>query len=150
MTGGHSSKSYKFVKKVSHPDPNTAEVHFADVDFTLEMTPPILTFSGQDPEPDLQKQQQPNTRGNINNPFATLVLEKNKQTPNAETFVLKETFVNRKTDHVRQNEWHLTAPFSVTTDWIAAIERHGFSLTKAGQLPKLQTFTPQIHFFQKI
>lgn len=152
--GGKPSSSYKFVKRVDHPDEFVTEVHFENVDYTLEMTPPVPTFSksGSALEQDEYSTAIYNlTDRSVNNPFSNLVLEKKTDMPNAEMVVFKETFVNNSDGLVRQNEMHLTAPYSQPEDWITTIEKMGFSATKAVKLPDIpDEHNPQIFIFKKI
>ena len=169
VTGGdNSTYSQKFPKHVQHTNPYVTEIRLADVDFSLEMTPPVPSFPstnssgsniGTDEESRLElnfAQEDQHHLQPIRNPFSTIVIEKN-QTPCTETVVIKETFSNRHKSHVRQNEWHLTSPYSDTQDWVKAIEHHGFALSKAGSIhypgtPNSATHAPipQIYLFQKI
>lgn len=170
-TGGKNSYSHRFPKTVTYPDTNTAEIQFKEVDYVLELTPPIPSFPstdtagsflGRDKKNHLNihydKEDQHHLQP-VENPFSSIVIEKN-QHPRTETVTMKETFSNRHHSQVRQNEWHLTSPYSDTKDWIRAIEKHGFLLTKAGAIPyptqlaKTSTAThapiPQIYLFKKL
>lgn len=170
ITGGNTSYNPNFPKHISHPDPYTTEIHLSDVDYTLEITPPVPSFPstdskgsiiGSDEDKHLQVEYSKEDMHHLQptrNPFSTIVIEKN-QIPHTESVIIKETFTNRRKSLVRQNEWHLTSPYSDTQDWIQAIERHGFALTKAGTIPypsstNHSTTThapiPQIYLFQKL
>jgi SAM-dependent methyltransferase len=170
ITGGKSSYNPQFPKRISHPDPYTTEIRFSEVEYRLEMTPPVPSFPstdskgsviGTDEDNHLQVQYAQEDQHHlqpVRNPFSTIVIEKN-QIPRTETVILQETFSNRHQSQVRQNEWRLTSPYSDTQDWVQAIERHGFALTKAGAIPypgpvNSSTSThapiPQIYLFQKL
>lgn len=167
--GGKPSYSMKFPKHIRHPDPQSTEIHFSEVDYTLEMTPPVPSFAstqsqgsviGYDDEKEIVYHPEDQHRlQSIRKPFSSIVIENSREPP-TETVVLKETFTNRRRNHVRQNEWHLTSPFSDTQDWVEAIQKHGFALSKAAAIPypsyevsvttTTQTPIPQIYLFQKI
>ena len=170
IAGGKTSHNPRFPKRISHPDAYTTEIYLSEVDYTLEISPPVPSFPstnsngsiiGSDENTHLQVEYSEEDQHHlqpVRNPFSTIVIEKNQQ-PRTESVVIKETFTNRHKAHVRQNEWHLTAPYSDTQDWVQAIERHGFALSKAGSipypsLPNPSTIThapiPQIYLFQKI
>jgi SAM-dependent methyltransferase len=171
ITGGNkSSYNPKFPKRISHPDPYTTEIRFSEVNYKLEITPPVPSFPstdskgsviGTDEENHLQVEYASEDQHHlqpVRNPFSTIVIEKN-QIPRTETVTIKETFMNHKHSQVRQNEWRLTSPYSDIQDWVQAIERHGFALTKAGAIPypgpaNNSTAThapiPQIYLFQKL
>jgi len=158
--GGKSSYSPKFPKRIRHPDPYTTEIRFSEVDYKLEMTPSLPSFSSIDSilgndkaSINIATEVQLST---VKKPFSNIEMKKK---PYMETVILKETFSNRKHPHVRQNEWHLTSPFSDTQDWIQAIQSHGFALSKAAAIPYPSMVTeipsthapiPQIYLFQKI
>ena len=172
ITGGtKSSYNPHFPKRISHPDPYTTEIQFSEVDYKMEISPPVPSFPstdsngtiiGSDEDNHIQveeyTQESQHHLQPLRNPFSAIVIEKN-QIPRTETVIIKETFTNRHKSQVRQNEWHLTSPYSDTQDWVQAIERHGFALTKAGAIPypepaNSSTAThapvPQIYLFQKI
>jgi SAM-dependent methyltransferase len=174
ITGGKPSFSPAFPKRISHPDPYSTEIRFSKVDYSLEMTPSVPNFASTNSKgsflgtdentvkqsskseyhADDQHHLQP-----LDKPSSKIVIEKPGKKTATETVVLKETFANRNHSHVRQNEWHLTSPFSDTQDWVQAIQQHGFLLTKAAAIPypsapMSSTAThapvPQIYLFQKI
>jgi SAM-dependent methyltransferase len=168
VTGDKSSYYPNFQKRVSHPDPYTTEIRFSEVDYKLEMTPPVPSFPSTESRflgtdrknklkthytQDNQHRSQP-----VSKPFSS-VLEENPSF-RSETVVLQETFANRHSPKVRQNEWHLSSPYSDIQDWVQAIERHGFGLSKAGAIPypspannnstATHAPSPQIYLFQKL
>lgn len=173
-TGGKPSFSPSFPKRISHPDPYSTEIRFSKVDYSLEMTPSVPSFASTNSEgsflgvvatnddeytkseyhADDHHHLQP-----LEKPSSKIVIEKSGKKNATESVVLKETFANRNHSHVRQNEWHLTSPFSDTQDWIQAIQQHGFILTKAAAIPypsapmnstATHAPVPQIYLFQKI
>jgi len=173
-TGGKTSFSPAFPKRISHPDPYSTEIRFSKVDYSLELTPSVPSFastsitnlnnevdenivkqtSKSEYHADDQHHLQP-----LEKPSSKIVIEKPGKKTAAESVVLKETFANRNHPHVRQNEWHLTSPFSNTQDWVHAIQQHGFLLTKAAAIPypsqpinstATHAPVPQIYLFQKI
>jgi SAM-dependent methyltransferase len=168
--GGKSFYHPQFPKRITHLNPYTTEIRFSEVDYKLEMIPPVPSFPSTDSKSSIiatdeenhlqmeYAQEDQHHLQPVRNPFSTIVIEKN-QIPRTETVIIKETFMNRKQSQVRQNEWRLTSPYSDTQDWVQAIERHGFALTKAGAIPypgpaNNSTSThapiPQIYLFQKL
>lgn len=161
--GGKSSYSPKFPKRIYHPDSYTTEIRFSEVDYKLEMTPSVPFFPSTDSKGSFLGNDDTQTKivtedqqSTVKKPFSNIEIRKK---PYTETVILKETFSNRKHPQVRQNEWHLTSPFSDTQDWIQAIQTHGFTLSKAAAIPypSMATDTPsthapvpQIYLFQKI
>ena len=175
ITGGKPSFSPSFPKRISHPDPYSTEIRFSKVDYSLELTPSVPSFASTNSEGSFlgtdENTVKPPSKSEyhaddhhhlqpLEKPSSKIVIEKpGKPHVAAESVVLKETFANRNHSHVRQNEWHLTSPFSDTQDWVRAIQQHGFILTKAAAIPypsapMSSTAThapvPQIYLFQKI
>ena len=174
ITGGKPSFSPSFPKRISHPDPYSIEIRFSKVDYSLELTPSVPSFASTNSEGSFlgtgentvkqssKSEYHEDDRHHLqplHKPFSKIVIEKPGKTPATETVVLKETFANRNHSHVRQNEWHLTSPFSDTQDWVHSIQQHGFLLTKAAAIPypsapmnstATHAPVPQIYLFQKI
>jgi len=176
--GGKTSFSPSFPKRISHPDPYSTEIRFSEVDYALEMTPSIPSFASTDSKGSFLGKAAHGTKTDdkkhakseyhaddhhhlqpLDKQSSKIIIETPGQKPPTETVILKETFANRKHPHVRQNEWHLTSPFTDTQDWVHAIQRHGFVLTKAGAIPfpsppisstDTHAPVPQIYLFQKI
>ena len=177
ITGGKTSFSPAFPKRISHPDPYSTEIRFSKVDYSLELTPSVPSFASTnlnnteiDADVDENTVKPPSKSEYhaddhhhlqpLEKPSSKIVIEKTgKPRMDTESVVLKETFANRNHPHVRQNEWHLSSPFSNTQDWVRAIQQHGFLLTKAAAIPypsqpinstATHAPIPQIYLFQKI
>ena len=168
VTGDKTTYYPNFPKRVNHPDPYTTEIRFSEVDYKLEMTPSVPSFPstesrflGTDRKNKLKTQYAQDDQHHlqpVSNSFSSSIVENNPSS-RAETVVLQETFANRHSPQVRQNEWHLTSPYSDIQDWVQAIERHGFGLSKAGAIPypspannstDTHSPIPQIYLFQKL
>lgn len=142
-TGGKTTY-YPFYKKVSHPEMNRSQIDFSDVEYTLSFTPPLPYL----PSTNLLTTQSQTQQHYEDDHGLKPVIE---EIPHcAQCAVVKETFVNKITQKVRENEWHLYSPFESTEDLIRYVIQQGFGLTKAMGVTNLAGKTPRIYLFQKI
>lgn len=144
-TGGKTTY-YPFYKKVTHPDMYHSQIDFSDVEYTLSFTPPLPYF----PSTNLLTKTQSNSASEYYEDDHGLKPVVEESSHCAQCAVIKETFENKQTKKVRQNEWHLYSPFETTEDLIQYIGKQGFGLTKAIGVTNLAGKTPRIYLFQKL
>ena len=146
-TGGKTTY-YPFYKKVTHPEMNYTQIDFSDVEYTISFTPPLPYFPSTNLLTKTKTQSNPALDYYEDDHGLKPVIEETSHC--APCGVVKETFVNKTTNKVRENEWHLYSPFENTEDLVRYVIKQGFGLSKAMSVTNLAGKTPRIYLFQKI
>ena len=139
---GGKTTYHPFYKKITHPDMNHTQISFSDVEYTLSFTPPLPYF----PSTNLLTTQE---KVYYEDDHGIKPIEKEKSRC-AQCAVVKETFINKTNNKVRENEWFLYSPFENTEDIVQYIIKQGFGLTKAMGVTHLAGKEPRIYCFQKV